>query len=108
MAKFIFGNGKTAISECAFLYPSFQKGKYVGFTDMAKVLVACPGLFSLQMAKKWHCMTDHARQEVVVKKYDRVYPFQNGTPYISILDYSDDTLDLSDVPLAFFPDRKRP
>ena len=54
------------------------------------------------MAKKWQCLTDHGNEQVIVKKYDRVHPFLNGTPYIDILDYNEENLDLSSVPDGFF------
>ena len=71
---------------------------------MARVPVPCPGLFSLKMAKKWNCVTDHKKQEIIVKKHNRVWPFQDGTPVINVLDYDDSNLDLSEVPLEFFID----
>jgi hypothetical protein len=54
------------------------------------------------MAKRWRCITDHHAQKIIVQKYDRVWPFQNGTPVINVLDFDEDKLDLTDIPPEFF------
>jgi len=100
--QFIFGDAKTATSDCAFAYPSFQNSRFAGLMDIARVPVPCPGLFSLKMAKRWRCITDHHAQKIVVQKYDRVWPFQNGTPVINVLDFEEDKLDFTDIPPEFF------
>jgi hypothetical protein len=100
--QFIFGDAKTATSDCAFAYPSFQNSRFAGLMDIARVPVPCPGLFSLKMAKRWRCITDHHAQKIIVQKYDRVWPFQNGTPVINVLDFEEDKLDLTDIPPEFF------
>ena len=102
--QFIFGDAKTAESDCAFAYPAFQNNLFAGLIDIARVPVPCPGLFSLKMAKRWHCQTDHKAEQVIVKKYDRIWPFQNGTPVINVLDYDPDHIDFTDVPPEFFID----
>jgi len=69
---------------------------------MARVPVPCPGLFSLKkIAKHWRCLTDDHAQEIVVKKFDRVWPCQDGTPAINVLDYDQDN---TDIPPEFFID----
>ena len=100
--EFIFGDAKTATSDLAFVYPSFQNGKFSGVMDMARVPVPCPGLFSLDLAKLWECITDHANEQLVVQKYKRVWPFEHGTPYLNMLDFTPETLDLTGVPSDFF------
>ena len=69
---------------------------------MARVQVPCPALFSLQMAKKWQCTTRHGKQEIVVEKHNRTFPFEDETPYLNVLDFTDSTLDLTGVPTCFF------
>ena len=100
--EFIFGDAKTAVSDCAFVYPTFLNGKFASVIDMARVPVPCPALFSLQMAKQWHCITDHCLEEVVVQKHGRRFPFHKGTPYLNVLDYTLENLDLTGVPKEFF------
>ena len=100
--QFIFGDAKTATSDCAFAYPAFQNNAFAGLIDIARVHVPCPGLFSLKMAKRWQCITDHAGQQIIVQKYNRTWPFQNGTPVINVLDFEEDKVDLTDVPPEFF------
>ena len=103
--EFIFGDAKTSTSDCAFLYPSFLNGRFSGLVDMARVPVPCPGLFSLKQAKKWQCVTDHAKEQLIVKRHGRTFDFEKSTPYIDILDFEpDQKLDFSDLPLEFFMD----
>ena len=106
--EFIFGDAKTAVSDCAFLYPAFLNGKFVSCIDIARVPVACPGLFSLKMAKKWDCMTDHGKQELVVQKHKCRIPFENGTPTVNILDFDPGTVDLSEIPDEMFISGRNP
>ena len=71
---------------------------------MARVPVPCPALFSLDMAKTWKCITDHAAQELVIQKHNRRFPFEKLTPYLNVLDYTPETLSLTGVPKCFFMD----
>ena len=102
--EFIFGDGEVKQSDCALAYPSFLDGKFSGAVDIARVQVPCPGLFSLKMAKKWECKTDHAGEKVEVLKFNKEFPFVGGTPVVDILDFDENNLDLSGVPEEFFID----
>ena len=102
--EFIFGDGKVDASDCAFIYPALLDGQFKGTIDMARVQVPCPALFSLKMAKAWDCMTYHAGEKLYIKKFDKEFPFVNGTPIVNILDYTEENLDLSTVPKEFFID----
>ena len=76
--EFVFGNAKTSTSDCSFLYPAFLKGRFVGLIDIARVPVQCPALFSLKMAKKWGCLTDHKNGQLIVKDHICTYDFQSN------------------------------
>ena len=103
--EFIFGDAKTATSDCAFVYPTFQNGKFSGVLDIARVPVPCPALFSLEAAKNWKCLTDHASECIIVQKFNRIWPFQDGTPYLNVLDYKDpNRVDLSSIPANVLKD----
>ena len=97
--EFVFGNGKIDHSDWFWTYPVFLQGVFRGTISIAECTVPCPVLFSLEMAKKWQAQTDHANSNIYLKKYDVTIPFQNGTPYIDVLDIRD-TTDYSRVPEA--------
>ena len=43
--EFAFGNDQAEMSTCAWLYPMFLDGKYVGDIDVASVKSPCPPLW---------------------------------------------------------------
>jgi DNA uptake protein ComE-like DNA-binding protein len=99
--KFIFGDGATEWSTHNVIYPCFIAGKCVGSIDIAFVKVPCPPLFSLSMAAKWDCITNHKEKIVTLGKYDHKIPFKNGvTPYVDVFDFPEN-LDKSTVPNIF-------
>ena len=59
----------------------------------------------MKQAKKWECMTDHANEQLVVKKHNCTFPFEKGTPYIDVLDIpSGQDIDFTGMPPEFFLD----
>jgi hypothetical protein len=94
---FIFGDGKTDTSKCAWSYPSFLDGRFVGAVDMAECTVPCPPLFSLKMAATWKCVTNHADKYMYIGAFDVKIPFRNGTPYLDIFDWGN-VPNMSSVP----------
>lgn len=101
--QFIFGvMAKPRLQIVLSSIPLFrEENLQLPWIYMARVPVDCPGLFSLGMAQKWKCVTDHAEQTLTTKKCNRTYPFKKGTPYIDVLDFTLESLDLSKVPDCF-------
>jgi hypothetical protein len=100
--EFVFGDGETQESEFSYEYPVFLKGKFVGLIDIALLEVPCPPLFSLGMAKKWACKTDHEVGVIEIKKFNHKVYFSD-TPYLNILeiDYKGRQPIIEDLPEDF-------
>ena len=78
----------------------FIENEFIGVIDIAQCGVPCPPLFSLGMAEEWECMTDHKGKFVYLGKYDTKVPFTDNTPFLDVLDLSEN-VDKSTVPAQF-------
>ena len=98
--EFVFGNGKTEMSDCSFNYPVFIKGKLVGSIDIARIQADCPALFSKRMMKEWKMTLDFDKQETVIKSLDCVFPFKNTIPVLDIFQLPE-AVTPENLPLCF-------
>ena len=98
--EFIFGNENTELSDCAFQYPVFVDGKFVGAIDIARIAVGCPALYSKRMMKQWKHNLDFANQITTVGAFDLTIPFEDSVPVIDIFSVPEQ-LDLSKIPPCF-------
>ena len=98
--EFVFGNGKSEMSDCAFSYPVFLDGKIVGSIDIAQIPVDCPALFSKRMMKEWHMLLDFAKQVTTIGRFNCVIPFLNTVPVLDVFQMPDN-LDRLKVPPCF-------
>ena len=107
--EFICGDGHIDKSIVSWVYPVFIYGIFRGVIDIAECTVPCPPLFSLGMAEKWECISDHKKKQLILGKYRVTIPFRKSTPYLDVLDLdvvSKETIDLTEVPIDFILHRK--
>ena len=85
--EFQFGDGNMVTSDCAFLYPCFLKGNFVGHMSLARVSVPCPPLFSKNMLKEWCCDLNFGEQSTNITRFGVKGPFRQGSPIVNVLDF---------------------
>ena len=97
LEEFVFGDGQVDTARVAWIYPVFMDGKVVAAIDIAECTVPCPTLFSLNMAKKWKVLADHATGILHIREFKKSCPFKDGTPYIDIFDMTPENISYNDT-----------
>ena len=98
--EFVFGNGKSEMSDCAFNYPVFLSGRIVGSIDVARIPVDCPALFSKRMMKTWKMTLDFEKQLTRIGEFKCTVPFRNTVPVLDVLQLPEH-VELKDIPPCF-------